>query len=241
VTICSYFGNLFFPEFINHVAEIKAKGFDTILFAITETDILYNLGTFKEFRQYAESEGLNCWATYWGLTAGEAIAVEKDIDKWLNAIWEIGFFHVMIDEPNEPADIWKFIMHSYRFRFHLCLTDDSFCKMSDEEIKAMPVRSLGLSCYHLGHRDWNKVLARTDEWTARLQNLRPFDNFVFIQAFDIPEGMEQLPKVVKEIAISNGIENFGVWSFRATAGTSSKRPANHEHVWKLLNFSKVSF
>lgn len=243
MNLVAYHSNLYFDAFKEHVKEIKAKGFDTVLFCISETDLLYNLKTFEEFRIYAESEGLVTWATFWGLWAGEAVnTIENKIEglhNWVQQVQKISFRNIMIDEPKD-VDIYELcygLLPYLNINFHLCLTDDTFNKMSDCEISEMPVSSVGVSCYHLGHRDWHKVYTRTEAITKRLHSLRPLDNFIFIQAFDISEGMENIPIAVKEIAESNGIENFCVWSFRATCATSSKRPFNHKLVWGNINFS----
>ena len=56
--------NMCLPEFKNHIAEIQQHGFDTILFCITETDMLYNLETFKQFKVHAALKGMACWANF---------------------------------------------------------------------------------------------------------------------------------------------------------------------------------
>ena len=233
--IISYFGNLYLDAFQLHVKEIKEKGFNVILLCITETDLLYNLETFHEFRVYAESEQIECWCTFWGLTAGEAVCKDGNIETWLSAVNYIGFKDVFIDEPKTINDILLFTKHNDRFNFHLCLTDDSFNKMSDLLIAGMQVNSIGVSCYHWV-KDWMKITMRTERIAKRLERLRPGDNFLFIQGFDIPEGWELIPLIVKEIAEISGIVNFGFWSFRCTAATASKRPLNHKHIWDTIKF-----
>lgn len=236
--IVAYHGNLYFDTFVQHVQEIKAKGFNTILFCITETDLRFNLETFQEFREHAQKEGLKCWATFWGLTAGEAITTFDDkedaINKWLIAVKNIGFHNIFIDEPKTLKDIYFFTDNDL-FDFHLCLTDDGFNKMSDQQIKELPVKSVGVSCYHW-IRDWLKIAVRTEIIALRLHKLRPENNFLFIQGFDIPEGMEELPTKVKAIAQVNYINDFGFWSFRCTAATACKRPVNYKSIWKDLKW-----
>lgn len=233
--IVSYHSNLYLPEFKHHVSEIKEKGFDTILFCITETDMLYNLVIFEEFRQHAESRGLKTWATFWGLTAGEAICKECDVYKWLGKVIDIGFENVMIDEPKIGDSIHYIFFEKYKnINFHLCAADDTFGQMSDEEIKEMPVKSIGVSCYHWV-KDWTKIYDRTEAISKRLYDLRPDDNFVFLQGFDLPEGYEHMPIICKDICTSNGIVNFGFWSFRATI-TGTKRSANPELIWSKIKF-----
>jgi hypothetical protein len=236
--ICSYFGNLYVDALKEHVKEIKAKGFDTILFCITETDMLYNLETFQEFRVIAEIEGMKTWATYWGLFAGEAICKTCDFQDWVDEVSAIGFKNVMIDEPKIKYDWDGFIAKNKKTSFHLCLSDDQFNKMSDEEIIDMPVKSIGVSNYHWT-KDWMKITSRSEAIAKRLNKLRPDDNFVFIQGFDIPEGFETMPLIVKDICDYCGIVNYGFWSFRATQATSSKRPVNHKNIWDSINFKPV--
>jgi hypothetical protein len=233
--IVSYFGNLYFDAFQEHVKEIKEKGFNIILFCITETDVLYNLKTFHEFRMYADNEGLQCWCTFWGLTAGEAVCKDGNIDNWLTAVKDEGFNNIFIDEPKSFNDVLLFTKHKELFQFHLCLTDDTFHKTSDDDIVKIEVNSIGVSCYHWV-KDWMKITMRTEHIAKRINRLRPKDNFLFIQGFDIPEGWELIPLIVKEIAEINNIENFGFWSFRCTAATSSKRPFNHKEIWKTIKF-----
>ena len=235
MTIISYHGNLYFDAFRHHVVEIKERGFDTILFCITETDLLFNLKIFEEFRLYSEKENLTCWATFWGLTAGEAVCKDGNIKNWLSAIKDIGFRDVFIDEPKSFNDIDLFIKQDSFFNFHLCLTDDTFFNVTDTEIRDMQVKSLGVSNYHWV-KDWNKITIRSQRISQRLNQLRPHDNFIFIQGFDIPEGWELIPLIVKEIGEINGITNFGFWSFRCTAATASKRPVNYEQIWQTIKF-----
>ncbi|GEO08761.1 hypothetical protein [Segetibacter aerophilus] len=233
--LISYHSNLYLDTFKEHVEEIKAKGFDTVLFCITETDLFFNLGTFKELREYAEGEGLKTWATFWGLTAGEAICRECDIAKWVHAVKETGFGNVMIDEPKNMQSISAFLDFSHLLDFHLCLCDKTFSALSDYELTSLPVRSLGVSCYHWTD-NWYKIRKRTAATAERLHWLRPEDNFIFIQGFDIPEGMEKLPEVVKETCEQYLITNFAFWSFKCTAATSSKRPVNHRQIWESIQF-----
>lgn len=239
--LVAYHSNLYFDAFKLHVEEIKSKGFDTVLFCITETDLLYNLETFHEFRVYAESQELNCWATFWGLFAGEAIISDRLktytlMSEWSLEIFKIGFRHIMIDEAKDLSFV-KYWTCLKMFDFHLCLTNDTFNKLSDEEIINLPVKSLGVSNYHWV-KDWQKITIRSQRIAARLNRLRPDDNFVFLQGFDIPDGWELIPVVVKEVCEINGIKNFGFWSFRATEGTASKRPVNHKYIWKSINFKE---
>lgn len=231
--IVSYHGNLYFDAFEQHVREIKEKSFNIILFCITETDIQFNLETFREFRIYAEEQGLQCWATFWGLTAGEAICKDCDLNKWLFCVKSIGFNNIFIDEPKNKEDIYKFIEYDQFFNLHLCLTDDGFNRTTDEEIRALPVKSVGVSCYHWV-KDWQKIVCRSSLISSRLVKLRPYNNFIFIQGFDIPDGWEALPHIVKEVAESNGVKDFGFWSFRSTEATAIKRPANYKQIWDNL-------
>lgn len=232
--IVAYHGNLFFSEFTEHVNEIKERGFDTILFCISETDLFYNMDIFQEFVEYSLSQALACWATYWGLSAGEAICKEGDVEKWLYQVRSIGINDIMIDEPKISEDISRFIDFPF-CEYHLCLTDDSFHKMSNDEIKNMPVKSLGVSCYHWV-TDWMKIMLRTEVIACRLISLRPDDNFIFIQGFDLQYGMEKLPMVVKDVCEWVGIKDFGFWSFRATAATGTKRSVNHAAIWDDIKF-----
>jgi hypothetical protein len=232
--LCAYHSNLYFDSFRSHVKEIKGKGFDTLLFAISETDMLFNLQIFKEFKDFAETEGLRVWATYWGLTAGEAVCKHNDLRQWLAAIRHIGITDVMIDEPKDKSSIELFFTYAAYFNFHLCLTDDTFNKMSDDDLVKMPVASVGVSCYHWV-KDWVKIIGRSEAIAKRLNNLRPDNNFIFLQGFDIPEGWEDIPMKVKSICESNGIVNFGVWSFRATV-TGTKRSANPGKIWDNITF-----
>lgn len=232
--VCSYFGNLYFDAFQLHVEEMKDRGFDTLLLCITETDLLYNLQIFHGFRIYAKREGMEVWATFWGLTAGEAICKDGNVEKWLKAVKSIGFQNIMIDEPKDKADIYKFTDNEF-LNYHLCLTDDTFWNMTDEEIRILPVKSVGVSCYHWV-TNWGKIATRTAAISKRLLKIRPHDNFVFVQGFDIPEGYELIPTVVKEVAEISGVNDFGFWSFRCTAATATKRPVNYKSIWENIKF-----
>ncbi len=244
--ICSYHSNLYFDSFQLHVEEIKDKGFDTILFCITETDLLFNLESLKEFREYAESEGLQCLATFWGLFAGEAVVSTNTIpgkiellQKWIKGVSRTGFTDIFIDEPKLLLYVEAFLLCNSELNFHLCLTDETFNKVGDGYIKNLPVKSIGVSCYHWV-KDWMKITRRTEAIASRLNKLRPKDNFVFLQGFDIPDGWEDIPLIVKEICEAYGIVNFGFWSFRSTAATSSKRPVNYKMVWEKIKFNTLA-
>lgn len=232
--VCSYFGNLYFDAFQLHVEEMKDRGFDTLLLCITETDLLYNLQIFEEFVSYAKKNGMGVWATFWGLTAGEAIIKEGNIEKWLYAVKSIGISEVMIDEPKTKADIYKFTDNDF-LNYHLCLTDDTFWNWSDEDIRVLPVKSLGVSCYHWV-TNWGKITTRTAAICKRLLKVRPHDHFIFIQGFDIAEGQELLPQIVKEVAEVTGVNDFGFWGFRCAAATASKRPVNYKSIWESIKF-----
>lgn len=228
---------------MQHIKEIKAKGFDTILLAVTEADVRFNLDTFKGFVIYAESQGLTVWATFWGLFAGESVVSQPTAEgkklliiQWLKAADKIGITNVMIDEPHNLSFVGYMLSLTNKINFHLCLADDTFDTLSDDYIKNITVKTVGVSCYHWT-KDWDKIQRRTEQIATRLKHLRPTRNFIFLQAFDIPSGMEALPATVRDICQANGIKNFGVWSFRATEATSSKRPANPEAVWSNISFN----
>lgn len=221
--------------YITHIEEIKSKNFNVIILCITEADILFNLGTFKEFKDYAEKQGLEVWATFWGLTAGESICRECDVSKWLIKVKSIDINNVMIDEPKSIKDMSLFTSFDTFFNFHLCLCDKTFNSLSDSQIRNLPVKSIGVSNYHWV-KDWSQIKERSAKIAARLKKLRPKDNFIFIQGFDIPEGMEQLPLIVKEVCEKQGIKNFGFWSFKCTAATFCKRPVNYKRIWDSILF-----
>ncbi len=243
ITIIAYHGNLYFDSFVEHVKEIKAKNFTHLLLCITEADFKFNLDTFRGFVIYAEEQGLTVWACFWGLYAGEATISQHDKEgkklltiQWLKAIYSIGISQVLIDEPKNREMIDYTLSLSNEIDFHICLCDDTFWKLPDEYIKTLPVKSVGVSNYHF-IKDWDKIIERSARIASRLNELRPDDNFVFLQAFDIPMGMEDLPMLVKEICELNKITNFAVWSFKATEATSSKRPFNPKLVWKKIDFN----
>lgn len=232
--IIAYHGNLFFPEFISHVNEIKERGFDTILFCISETDMLYNMDIFEDFVEYSKFQSLSCWATYWGLTAGEAVCKDCDIEKWLYSVKAIGINDIMIDEPKSIENIILFTQFQF-CEYHLCLSDNTFNGMVGDTIRNIQVKSIGVSCYHWV-TDWIKIIFRTEAIACRLFELRPTDNFIFVQGFDLKNGWEEVPMVVKAICEEIGIKNFGFWSFRATAATGTKRSENHSIIWRDIKF-----
>ena len=251
--ICAYYGNLYMEEFKNHVAEIKGHGFDSILFCITETDLLYNLEIFKEFRAYAEVQELGCWANFWGgagVFGGEAISsvvYEKHLigavfdlyHKFLKGVMCIGFKHIFIDEPKfkTTSEILDFIQAQVYFggglHFHACFCDKVFDRLSDEEIRTLPVKSVGLSAY-----TWNcdqyKVKEKSNRWFKRLSALRPNNCFVFLQGFELKQQNSLSFTEVYHSATKFGITDFGFWSFRGTAGTGCKRCENPELVWGAI-------
>jgi hypothetical protein len=251
--ICAYHGNLYLPEFKNHLTEIKKHGFDTILFCITETDMLYNLEIFSQFKVQAELNGFTCWANFWGgagVFGGEALssvvypqhginAVNLLYQSFLDCIQVMGFDHVFVDEPkfNTTREILGFINYQLTYRtdlnFHTCFSDDIFDKLTDAEIAGLPVKSFGLSAY-TWDCDREKVKKKTSRWFKRLSQLRPTDSFVFLQGFELKKKYSSSFVDVFHAAKQFNINDFGFWSFRATSGTGNKSCQEPELVWELV-------
>lgn len=233
--ICAYHGNLYFTEFQNHAYEMISKGFDTILFPISETDATFNLSTFQKFVEHTDSIGMNTMACFWGLYAGEAIRRNMSVEEWMEKVLSIGIRNILIDEPRIfQLDIDDFIDYNLKVNLYCVLADDVFAQLSDEHIKSFPVKMLGVSCYHWTD-DWCKIYNRTKSICERLKSLRPDDCFIFIQGFDIKKDREFVPLVVKNEAIKLGIENFGFWSFRANEATGVHKSDDPELIWRLFN------
>ena len=258
--VVSYFGNLYLDHFKRDCKEIKAHGFDTILFCITENDIRWNAGNIKAMKEYAESQNFKTLAGPWGLAGifgGEAvssISYERDgvkkvmelFDQWIKTVIAIGFDTVFLDEPHAGNKTLEFIKRIYKkyeslINFYVCFCDAKFVSLKDEDIKELPVKNVGLSAYFWTNDD-EKIKCVLTNWLTRLIKLRPIDNHIWIQGFDLPEGREHVPAMVYNIAWDLGIRNFGFWGFKSAEATSAKRAANYKLVWKQTSrlFNRVA-
>lgn len=245
--IVAYHNNLYLDAFKLHCEEIKSKGFTHILFCIPEHVMLWSMDNIKAMKQHAEREGLKTIANPWGLAGifgGEALSSVNYIDEgskalklfdtWARVVREAGFSTIMLDEPKGYFDF--LIAHvSGFFKVIIVFSDDIFWNVSDQLIQSLAVQSVGVSCYHWID-DKEKVKLRTGNICQRLTDLRPLDNHLWIQGFDLPKKREWIPALVKSTAEEYGINDFGYWSFRASEATSEKRPDNYEKVWNEINF-----
>jgi hypothetical protein len=258
--IVSYFGNLYLDHFKKDCKEIKKHGFDTILFCISENDMKWNVENIKAMKDHAESLNFKTLAGPWGIAGifgGEAIStvcyqrdgLEKVLilfDEWINTVINIGFKTVFLDEPhigNETIEFIKKVYEKYHaaIDFYACFCDAKFDSLQDESLLSLPVKNIGLSAYFWTNDDEKikKVLTR---WLERLILLRPTDNHIWIQGFDLPAGREHVPSMVYNIAWDMGIRNFGFWGFKSAEATSAKRAVNYKMVWKQTSdlFNRVA-
>jgi hypothetical protein len=248
--IVSYFGNVYLDHFKKDCKEIKKHGFDTILFCIPENDIRWNTDNIKAMKDYAESQNFKTLAGPWGLGGifgGEAISTvcyERDglekvlalFDEWVSAVISMGFKTIFLDEPHVGDKTIGFVEKVYEkyqniIDFYVCFCDAKFESLKDSSIQNLPVRNVGLSAYFWTNDD-EKIRQVLTRWLKRLMSLRPADNHIWIQGFDLPEGREHVPTMVYNIAWDMGIRNFGFWGFKSAEATSAKRAANYKLVWK---------
>ena len=232
----------------HHLPEILERNFDTVLFAVCEQTWQYNLNGVKEMRQHAESAGLDTWVGPWGLCnmfGGEAVSTYKCDDEgalflelWKQDVANIGFKTIFLDEPRidcDPDVVFEWFERQRmttmpEIKLTTTLSDDLYDDMTDEHIQELPVDSLGISCYHWTH-DVGKIVERTTRWTRRLVNLRPRDNHVWVQNFDLPAGTEWVPVLTKALARLEGVTDFAHWSFRGSRSVSAKACVNWKQVW----------
>jgi hypothetical protein len=153
---------------------------------------------------------------------------------------------VFLDEPHVGDKTIEFINKVYQrynsaVDFYLDFCDANFCNLKDEVIRNLPVQNVGLSAYFWTNDD-EKIKSELTRWLQRLIKLRPNDNHVWIQGFDLPTGREHVPAMVYNIAWEMGIRNFGFWGFKSAEATSSKRAANYKYVWKQTStlFNRVA-
>lgn len=229
-----------------HLPEMRDRNFDTILFPVCEQTWQFNLANVREMREIAEDAGLDTWAGPWGMCnmfGGEAISTyhpdaDGDVffELWKSDIIGAGFRTVFLDEPRLETNKLVEWYDRQRMttmpevRLTTSLDDVTFDDMSDDQLRSLPVDSLGISCYHWT-ADAGKIMDRTVRWTERLLRLRPRDSHVWIQGFDLPEGAEWVPILTKSLARASGVTDFAHWSFRGTRGTAEKTAANWRKVW----------
>jgi hypothetical protein len=235
-----------------HLPEMQDRGFDAILFGVSESQWRYNLDNIREMREHAETSGMDIWAGPWGLSgmfAGEAVSsFTPDTDGQVAfELWKqdmtrkAGFGTIFLDEPKidgDPDTLWRWFDQqrwttNNGIKIATSLPDDTFRSMTDEQLRTLPVDSLGLSCYH-----WTdskiKVIQRSSDWVDRLKRLRPNDCHVWVQLFDLPEDREWIPSTVKAVAELNGVNDHAYWSFRASNNVSSKSAFNWREVWDCV-------
>lgn len=242
--------NMHVPEDFKqcHLIEILERGFDTILFPICEQTWQFNMHNVQEMREIAEREGLDTWAGPWGLCnifAGECISTYSNdpegchiFELWKADVISAGFRTIFLDEPRPDCsadELFDWYTEQRRtvmpgIKVVTTLPDDVFTEFSDDQIRDLPVDNVGLSCYHWT-RSTDRVIERTLNWTERLVSLRPDDNHVWIQGFDLEAGAEWIPMLTKNLARTMGVTNFGHWSFRATRSVATKTAANWRQVW----------
>lgn len=248
--------NMHIPEDFrdHHLPEIQDRGFDTVLFPICEQAWQFNLGNVESMREFAESAGLQTWAAPWGLCglfAGECIStysLHRDdscsaFDLWRADIIAAGFTTIFLDEPRPDCDTQNLVewyanqrdSTPYGVLLVTTIADDTFCDLSDEQIRDLPVDNVGLSCYHWT-RSTNRIIRRTLEWTERLTSLRPKDHHVWIQGFDLEAGAEWVPTLTKNLARTMGVRDFGHWAFRGTRAVATKTAINWRQVWDDMAF-----
>jgi hypothetical protein len=235
----------------HHLPEIIDRGFDTILFPICEQTWQFNLSNIKEMREQAEKAGLDTWAGPWalcGIFAGEAVSTfrpgdagDEVLELWKSDVLAAGFRTIFFDEPNidcDPDTLYSWYVRQREItpadiRLVTTISDDMFDALDDEQIRSLPVDSVGVSMYHWT-KDISKITRRTLMWAARLIRLRPRDNHVWIQGFDIEAGAEWIPVMTKHLARTMGVTNFGHWSFRASRGVATKTPPRWREVWDSM-------
>ena len=237
-----------------HLPEILERGFDTILFPICEQTWQFNLHNIKEMREIAEKAGLDTWAGPWalcGIFAGEALSTFRPNDAGADEVLELwkadviaaGFRTIFLDEPNidcDPDTLYAWYRRQRtitmpEIRLVTTLDDEMFDSLSDEQIRTLPVDSIGVSVYHWT-KDITKITRRTLMWTSRLRRLRPNDSHVWIQGFDLEAGAEWIPVMTKQLARTMGVTNFGHWSFRASRCVATKTPPNWREVWDSMYY-----
>ena len=245
--------NMHIPEDFEdiHLPEIQDREFDTILFPICEQSWQFNLHNIESMRIIAENAGLDTWAAPWGLCglfAGECLSTYRDrechaLELWKSDIVAAGFSTIFLDEPRPDCDMdglveWYEIQRRSTpdsIRLTTTLADDTFCDLSDEQIRDLPVDSVGLSCYHWT-RSTDRIIRRTLGWTERLTSLRPNDNHVWIQGFGLEAGAEWVPMLTKNLARTMGVRDFGHWAFRGTRAVATKSAVNWRRVWDDMLF-----
>lgn len=248
--IVSYFGNLYLDHFKRDCKEIRKHGFDTILFCISENDLRWNMENIRAMKEYAESRGFKTLAGPWGLAGifgGEAVSTvcyERDglrkvmmlFQQWITNVMDIGFHTIFLDEPhlgNKTIEFVRKVCSKYDslLDIFVCFCDANFERLTDEQIRTLPASNIGLSAYFWTDND-EKIKTVLTRWLTRLIKLRPSDNHIWIQGFDLPEGREHVPTMVYNVAWDLGIRNFGFWGYKSAEATSAKRAYNYKLVWK---------
>jgi len=199
-------------------------------------------------------QGRGGWQEFLAEKAVSSISYERDglrkvmqlFDDWIRTVIDIGFKTVFFDEPhagNKTLEFVKKIFNKYEsmIDFYVCFCDAKFESLKDEDIQQLPMKNVGLSAYFWTNDD-EKIKRVLTNWITRLIKLRPIDNHIWIQGFDLPEGREHVPSMVYNIAWDLGIRNFGFWGFKSAEATSAKRAVNYKMVWKQTSrlFNRVA-
>lgn len=246
--ICAYHGNLYQHHAVCDFAEIKNKGFDTVLLCMTEQDFVHSPGAMRALRVTAEATGLYVWVGPWGLAGifgGEGVTSVRYEDdpvkalrlygQWAEAAAEAGFQTVFLDEPR-PFSLFPHLTEiaaSYGMGVTTSLTTDTFDSLTDHEVRDLNVYSLGLSNYFPANMAFEEVRSLIYKRVGRLVRLRPADHHVWIQGFGLGEGDigYLTPAIIATWTLDTDAKHLGFWSFRACEATSSIAHSKAEHIW----------
>lgn len=251
--LCAYpAANLYLDAYRVHVEEILGMGFDTIVLCIPEHYVAYHLPVVREMIAATHAAGLGCWADPWGVAGlfdGEAFHRPTDVPDtivrcWIEAVGNVDPEcrpdAIFLDNPCPaiPSLIatWGAQARALDLGCQVCLSADRhrdnpdlFDRVADLDV----VDGIHTDPYCLGRIEEFRVDTSVQPWAGRLARAaRQFGKraTIWVQGFRLPAGSEDLPIQAAQVALDQGIDGIGFWSFRASEPWSG-RPADHRKVW----------
>lgn len=254
--ICAYHNCLYLKAYRLHLADMTSIGFDTVVLCVPESYVTFSLAAVRDLIRATHDAGLELWADPWGYPGfdGEALhSVRAAADPeaalvcWLDALahedprarpdqvfWDNPF-------PADPARLagWAARAAERRMGSIACLSADRHVHELRRfyRVARLPgVEGIGCDPYCLGRNAGFDVAGHVGTWAGRMARVGRFarvENHVWVQAFNVQAGHEDLPVRAIRAAVAAGVSGLGVWSYGG-CWPNSHRPANPETVWRRI-------
>lgn len=247
--ICAYpAANLYLKEYKLHLKEIKKIGFTTVVLCIPEHYLLFSMNTVGKMIGATREVGLECWADPWGVAGvfdGEAphrsvSDTHGVVGWWIDSVGSLEPDAIFLDNPfpGIPSLIadWGSRAHDLGMGCQVNLSCHRHCWDLDLFRRVASLDSIdgiGTDPYCLGRMESFDVDVFVGTWAERLAEIGRASGkpaCVWVQGFNIPDGMEDFPVRAVEVALRWDIQGIGFWGYRAceSFGIST---GNSKKIW----------